>query len=108
MKIIGLVLAILGSSFFNTTLAKGNIDIDNELKKVVKFENNQLQIEKNQTAFVKVSFRINEGGEVEVLELNYSDENVKSQLINKLSKMKIKRDHDSSEVYNYNFTFKKL
>jgi hypothetical protein len=108
MKTLVIAVAILGSSLFNTSSAKGTVDINDELKKVVKFDKNQLAIEKNETAFVKVSFKINESGDVEILEMNYSDEKVKSQLIDKLSKMKIKKNHNSDKVYNYNFTFKKL
>jgi len=44
---------------------------------------------------------------VEVLEINYSDEAIKSQLIEKLSEMKVEEEHDSEKVYNYNFTFMK-
>ena len=108
MKTLAITLAILGSSLFNTSSAKGTIDINNELKKVVKFDNNKLSIDKNETAFVKVSFKINMEGEVDILEMNYSDENIKSQLIKKLSKMKIKKNHNTERIYNYNFTFKKL
>ena len=108
MKIIVIAVAILGSSFFNTSSATEAIDIDYELKKVIKFDNNQLEIKKNETAFVKVSFKINGVGEVEVLEVNYSDKKVKSQLIKKLSKMKINKSHNCNKIYNYNFTFKKL
>ena len=73
MKTLVIAVAILGSGLFNTSSATGTLDINNELKKVVKFDKNQLQIEKNETAFVKVSFKINGVGEVEVLEVNYSD-----------------------------------
>ena len=89
MKTLTLVLAILGSSMFSFCAAKDNLDIENELKKVVKFEQNQLQIKQNKTAFVRVSFKFNKAGKIEIININYSDENVKSQLINKLSEIKI-------------------
>lgn len=57
---------------------------------------------------MKVSFKINYQGEVEILGMNYSDEKVKTQLLKKLSNLKIKKNHNSDKVYNYNFTFKKL
>tara|TARA_B100000809_G_scaffold260974_1_gene308913 strand:- start:1038 stop:1364 length:327 start_codon:yes stop_codon:yes gene_type:complete len=108
MKTLVIGVAILGSSLFNTSLAKGTLDINKELKKVVRFDNNQLTLEKNETEFVKVSFKVNYQGEIEILGMNYSDEKVKSQLLKKLSNMKIKKSHNSEKVYNYNFTFKKL
>lgn len=108
MKTLFIGVAILGSSLLNTNSAKGTLDINNELKKVVKFEKNQLQIQKSEIAFVKVSFKLNDLGEIEVLKLNYSDENVKAQLLQKLSNMKVNMEHNSDKIYNYNFTFKKL
>jgi len=69
---------------------------------------NELTLSLNKTEFVKVSFKINETGGVEILEMNYSNEEIKIQLLEKLSKIKINEGHDSEEVYNYNFTFKKL
>ena len=108
MKTIAIVAVILGSSLFNTSSAKGTLDINKELKKVVKFDNKQLTLQKNETAFVKVSFKINKIGEVEILEMNYSDEKVKSQLMDKLSELKINKEHDSDKLYTYNFTFKKM
>ncbi|PCJ28072.1 MAG: hypothetical protein COA97_02005 [Flavobacteriales bacterium] len=107
MKTLVVAIAILGSSLFGSSYAHGSLNINDELKKVIKFENNELPIKKNETEFVKVSFIINEDGKVEILEMNYSNENIKSQLIEKLSEIKIEQDHDSEEVYNYNFTFKK-
>ena len=107
MKTLVVAVAILGSSLFNSSFAGNNLNIDEELKKVVKFENNKLPIEKNETEFVKVSFVINEDGKVEILEMNYSDETIKSQLIEKLSEIKMEENQNTGEVYNYNFTFKK-
>lgn len=108
MKTLVVVIAILGSSLLNGSYAGGNIDMKEELKTVVKFEQNILPIEKNKTEFVKVSFKINEAGKVEILEMNYSDETIKSQLMEKLLEMELEAEHNSEEIYNYNFTFKKL
>ena len=108
MKTLAITIAILGSGLFNSTYAGGNFNLKDKLKKVVKFENNKLPIEKNETAFVKVSFKINEEGKVEILDANYSDENVKQQLVEKLEALKIDEKHDSEKVYYYNFTFKKM
>jgi uncharacterized protein YjgD (DUF1641 family) len=108
MKVLVMAVAILGSSLLNTSAAKGNLDIKKELKKAIKFEDNQLKIEKNETAFVKVSFTLNELGEVEVLDMNYSDEEIKTQLLSKLAKMRVKQIDNQDKVYHYNFTFKKL
>ena len=72
------------------------------------YKKGTLPIEKNSTEFVKISFTINEGGKIEILEMNYSDEIIKTQLVSKLSEMNVKEDHDTEKIYNYNFTFKKI
>ena len=108
MKTIIAAVAILGSSFFNGNNSYGKININEKLQDIVVFERGALPIEKNSTEFVKISFKINEEGSIEILEMNYSDELVKTQLVEKLSELRIEEEHDIHEIYNYNFTFKKL
>ena len=108
MKTIIAAVAIFSSSFFNGNNSFGRININEKLQDLVIFERGTLPVEKNSTEFVKISFKINESGSIEILDMNYSDELVKTQLVEKLSQMKIEEEHDVNEVYNYNFTFKKL
>jgi hypothetical protein len=108
MKTVIVAAAILGSSMFNGSTNYGSININEKLEDIVIFEKGTLPIEKNSTEFVKISFKINKAGAIEILEMNYSDELVKTQLVEKLSKMRVEEAHDINEVYNYNFTFKKL
>lgn len=108
MKTVLVTLAILGSSIFSSTYAKGGLNLNEELKKVVKFNKSELPLEKEQVEFVKVSFKINEIGEVEVLEANYSDELIKTKLMKLLNKLRVDQEHDVNKVYYYNFTFKKV
>lgn len=108
LKTILTLIAIVGSSFIGKSYAISGPELNEKIEEAVKFKNGALSLEKNTTDFVKVSFRINEEGRIEVLALNYSDENIKSQLINKLSKIKIEDNQDLEKVYNYNFSFKKV
>ena len=109
MKTLAITIAILTSGLINNSYAGGgNFNIKDKLQKVVKFENNKLPIEKNKTAFVKVSFKIDTEGKIEIIETNYSDERIKEQLMEKLNQLKIDEKHDVNKVYYYNFTFKKM
>lgn len=109
MKTLAITIAILTSGIINNTYAGGgNFNIKDKLQKVVKFENNKLPIEKNKTAFVKVSFKIDAHGKIDIVEVNYSDEVLKEQLMKKLNQLKIEEQHDENKVYYYNFTFKKM
>jgi hypothetical protein len=108
MKTVIVAAAILGSSMFNGSTNCGTFNMNEKLNEIITFDKGALSLEKNNSDFVKISFKINEEGAVEVLEMNYSDELVKTQLVEKLSKMRVEEAHDINEVYNYNFTFKKL
>lgn len=107
MKTVLVTLAILSSSILSQSFAKGGLNLNEELKKVVKFENSTLSINKNQPAFVKVSFKIDNSGKIEILEMNYSNETIKSILLEKLAQLEIKTEHNPEHIYNYNFIFKK-
>jgi hypothetical protein len=108
MKKLVITVVLIGASLFNKSYAGEKINIHDKLEEVVKFKKGTLPLEKNKDEFVKVSFKINEAGKVEILEMNYSDESIKTQLIKKLSKMKVEENHDSEEIYYFNFTFKKF
>ncbi len=107
MKTIVLSISLLISTVFNNTFASCSYDFNGVIQEVVKFEKGELILEKNQTAFVKISFKINEDGKIEVLEINYSDEVIKDKLIKKLSLLNLYGIEDCKKVYNYNFTFEK-
>lgn len=108
MKTLLITIAIIGSAILNNSYGKETININEKLQEVIIFENKELNLEKNQLEFVKISFKINDTGEIEILEMNYSDELIKTRLIKKLSEIKIVEEYDSNKVYNYNFTFKKI
>lgn len=106
MKTIALFVSILFMGYSSTVNA-GNAEVKEELKKVIKFENNKLPIEKNEAAFVKVSFKIDRNGKIQILEANYSDVAVKEALVNKLDQVQINEAVRPDEIYYYNFVFKK-
>lgn len=105
MKTLVTVVAILSASLFNNSYAAENLDIDQELERVIKFEENQSLTSKDQADFVKVSFKINEFGKIEILEMNYSNELVKNKLIKRLSEIKVKSEDNTNEIYYYHFMF---
>jgi len=108
MKKLAVVITILLSSIINNSYAEGGFNIHQKLKKAIKFENSNLPIEKNKPEFVKVSFKINKEGKIQVLETNYSDEIIKSRLMEKLCDLTVEEKHNPEEVYHYNFVFQKL
>ena len=107
MKTIILSITLLIISLTNNSYATCPNNMNGIIEEIVKFENGELTLEKNQAAFVKVSFKIDEQGNIMVLEINYSDESIKNKLIQKLSSLNLYSLNDCKEVFNYNFTFKK-
>ncbi|MBL4594067.1 MAG: hypothetical protein JKX68_09665 [Flavobacteriales bacterium] len=108
MKTIILTLAIFSTSLFNYSYANGNNSMDKVLENSISFKNGELTINKDQNEFVRVSFKINEEGQIEILKMNYSNEKIKDQLIKKLTTITPFGSFDIEKVYNYNFTFKKI
>ena len=107
MKTIILTLAILSASIFNYSYANGNNAMDKVLEKGISFKDGELAINKNQSEFVRVSFRINKDYKIEIIETNSSNEFIKEQLLEKLTTLTLFGALDIEKVYSYNFTFNK-
>lgn len=108
MKTIILTVAILTFSLFNLSHASETINMNNILEEVVTFKKGELNLEKDEVEFVKISFRIDEDGKVDILDMNFSNESIKNRLLGQLNRMLIYGSVDTHEVYNYNFTFKAI
>ena len=107
MKTIILTLVIFSTSFFNYSYANGNNSMDKILENGISFKNGELTINKDQNEFVRVSFKINEEGQIEILEMNYSNEKIKNQLIEQLKGLNIYGCIDVNDIFYYNFRFEK-
>ncbi|MDF1699339.1 MAG: hypothetical protein P1U56_26030 [Saprospiraceae bacterium] len=107
MKTLVLAVTILFSSLTHLANASDTLNMHSILEESVTFENGSLGLIKNQPEFVKISFRINEEGAIEVLEINYSNEAVKEQLIQQLNAIQVHGSVDAEEIYHYNFSFHK-
>ena len=108
LKTLLIVLIITGSSFTGKSYANSKAELNEKIEEVVKFKKGALSLEDNKVDFVKVSFKILEDGKLEILALNYSNEDIKTQLINKLAQITIIDNQDLDKVYNYNFSFKTI
>ena len=88
--------------------ANNHPSVQKKFEKELKFEANQFLIEKNQTEFVKISFKIDENGKVKIIDANYSNEKLLKETYKQLSMLHFENQHNSDDIYYYNFTFKKL
>lgn len=108
MKTIIVAASIFGSSLLSGTNPYGSVNMGEKIQELIRFENGILPLNDNEPEFVRVSFKLNDEGKVQILEMNYSDELIKDELVKKLSELKVVENHKVEEVYNYNFTFKKI
>ena len=106
MKTIILTIAMFIASSFNHSYANGNSTMDKILEKGISFKDGELPIIKEQNQFVRVSFRINNENQIEIIETNSSNEFIKNQLIEKLTKLSLFGSLDIEKIYIYNFIFK--
>ncbi len=105
MKTIILTIAMFIASLFNHSYANGNSTMDKILEKGISFKNGELPISKQQNQFVRISFRINNENQIEIIETNSSNEFIKEQLIEKLTSLSLFGSLDIDKIYIYNFTF---
>ena len=106
MKTIILTVAILTSSLINAVQATKTVNMNELLEESVTFDNS-LNLKKDQTEFVRISFKINKDGQIEILDMNYSNSLIKDQLVKQIKSLTINGIVDINETYYYNFSFKK-
>jgi len=102
-----LFLFTLGIVFYVSSVAGSSGELKTALKEKVNFNETTLPIEKNSVHFVRVSFRVSEDGQIHILEANYSNNEVKELLFQKLSQVSLSDVSFKEDVYYYEFTFRK-
>ena len=107
MKTIILTVAILTSSLFNVVRATETVNMNQLLEETITFNSSSLDLKKDQTEFVRISFKVDEEGTVDILDMNYSDVKIKDQLVEQLKTMEVYGIIDINETYYFNFTFNK-
>lgn len=102
-----LFLFTLGIVLYASSFANSSGELKTALKEKVNFSETTLPIEKNSVHFVRVSFRVSEDGRVHILGANYSNNEVKELLFQKLSEVSLSDISFKEDIYYYEFTFRK-
>ena len=79
-----------------------------ELSEIVTLEKEKLPKEMNPTEMVLFSFKVDSLGKINVIDVNYSNENIKKILLSKLEKAVLKNEFISTKIHYYKVLFKKL
>jgi len=105
-----LILTVL---FFAFTLQFVSAHPENEtqinLKKIfrksLKLQGLMSKFSNRHREVVRVTFTIDEAGKINVLESLTTNEEIETQLMQELQDVVIDQDHDSEQVYYYDFKF---
>ena len=106
MKTIIITIAIFSATIFSYSHAYGSNPMNKFIEKGISFSNSEFP--NNKSDFVRVSFRINKENKIEIIDTNSSNEIIKGQLLDKLSKLTLLEAIDTEKIYFYNFTFNKI
>ena len=108
MKTLTLIVILLFSFTSSNAQEIKSKELKTEISNIVSIEKDKLPEDMNKTEFVILSFKVNENGKINVLDMNYSNEIIKKMLIGKLSNAIIKNKFISSKIHYYKILFKKL
>lgn len=106
MRLILITAAIAISSFGNPTHATVKSELTQKIESISLDSGIIEPTDRDHDDFVSVSFSLDDQGRIVLHEMNYSNETLKNQLVNKLKEIKISGNDDPNEVYNYKFSFK--
>lgn len=102
-----LFLFTLGVAIYTSSFASSTGELKTALKEKVNFSETSLPIEKNSVHFVRVSFKVDQNGHIHILDANYSNNEIKKLLFQKLSQISLDDVSFKDDVYYYEFTFRK-
>lgn len=108
MKTFILTFALLLSFSMSKAQETNTTELKNQLTEKVTLENEKLPSDMKKTEFVILSFKVIKNGKINVLDMNYSNEKIKSLLVDKLEEVIVENKYISSKIHYYKILFKKL
>jgi len=105
MKTI-LIASLMILFSFGTTLAGENPKLFKEIKRKVFLDLSKVKLENNKEEFVVVKFKV-VNQQIEVLEINGSQEELTEMMMKELQEMVIHSDAKDATIYLYRFKFEK-
>ena len=103
--IISAFVLIFGT---NAALATHNPKVTKIIGDAVQFEQGKLPLAENQSEFVKMSFTIGDNNKVQIIDVNSSNDEIKSHVLSKVSELELEQNNAEHDTLYYNIVFKKL
>lgn len=108
MKTLIITFALLFSFSLGQAQESNSKKLKTELTEIVSLEKDKLPADMKKTEFVVLSFKVKQNGKINVLDMNYSNEEIKSILVNKLADAIVENKFIASKIHYYKILFKKL
>ena len=101
MKTLILTFALLFSFSLGHSQESNSKKLKTELTEIVNLEKDKLPSDMKKTEFVILSFKVKKNGKINVLDMNYSNEEIKSILVNKLADAIVENKFIASKIHYY-------
>jgi hypothetical protein len=108
MKNLIITFALLFSISLGLAQESNTKKLKTELTEIVSLEKDKLPTDMNKTEFVILSFKVKQNGKINVLDINYSNEEIKSILVSKLANAIVENKYIASKIHYYKILFKRL
>jgi len=101
------VLLAVGLLTISSSFSAVNPELVREIESKVFVDLSQIELDEYNQDYVMVSFKIIDH-EIKIQEINSTNSELKSKIIDELYEMRIDSDYNSRETYMYKFTFEKV
>jgi hypothetical protein len=100
------VLIVMGLFSISMSFAESDPELIEEISEKVQIDLSAITLDQYEQDFVKVEFKIYDGL-IQIVNIKASQPELKKLIISELKEIHVKNPYSESEVYNFNFTFKK-
>lgn len=108
MKTTIVIAAILSSLLFEDAKAGDRTELRAKIEQTINSNIGDIPLKPGSREQVRVSFKVNVDGSIEILAIDFSDEGIKNAFVEKLSHMNLGLGSDPNEVFYYQFLFEKI
>jgi hypothetical protein len=108
MKNLIITFALLFSISLGLAQESNSKKLKTELTEIVSLEKDKLPTAMNKTEFVILSFKVKQNGKINVLDMNYSNKEIKNMLVSKLANAIVENEYIASKIHYYKILFKRL
>ena len=106
MNTLIITAALAVSTLFHAETSTVEADVKQKIEQSFESLKLNLPLEINQKGIVRVSLKVDENGKLQIVEANYSHEELKDLLVEKLSLISFDKEL-TNEVFFYEFNFEK-